>query len=649
MDNKIKETVNNIIANSDIVEVINNFITLSKKGRNYVCLCPFHDDRNPSMNIDTKKQIFKCFVCGTGGNVAQFLVKYKHWSFWETIKYLADRLNINFDYQSMSDYKSHQRSEEELKILASLNKANSLYKLELIKCKNDPKVSEFINKRHLNAETIQAFDIGYASAEQFKILFKEELEKEPEILAKASLINPKTLECAFHDRITFAIKNENDEVVGFSARTLEKDVKPKYVNSAENEFFKKSSILYNYQRINKLNDTKTIIITEGFFDVIALYKVGIENATCLMGTALTAQHLPLLKNKEIIIFLDGDDPGQNASLKSAKFLMEYGFDIKIVRNKTQYDPDEILNNLGAGVLKKMLEDAPIALDFVYEYYTKKYSLMFSSNNEIKRLLEFEKDFLEYLQYYPQNIQDFYKTRILNDYKYEIKTRIANIKNISSYSYEDSYVPTPPDEYHSGTYSIINNYVDDYDYNQYQDLVNNTNNYQINNNTFNRNKQGPFLAKQNISNQIDWVDKLFFTILYHPDLASFYKNENKKEPLMLQVFDNSDQKNEIYDCIIKNKPDSALWNNLKQKYNDLWINQGGGIILKNFELNLNENNKKKKFDELFSRARHESDNKYIEYASREDITKQISENEKMFKDHENKIRRITERKNNNGSN
>ncbi|UUD35696.1 DNA primase [Mycoplasmopsis caviae] len=640
MSNNNHEIIKSIIANNNIVDVIGSFITLSKKGRSYVCICPFHQDTNPSMNVDEKKQIFKCFVCQVGGDVLAFLRKYKKWSLQEALEYLANKSNSNVDLSFFQKTVSYY-NEEDLRIIEINNKSNSLFKLELIKRKSST-LKSFVNKRSLSNEIIQNFDIGFGDQESFKSIFANELENNADLLVKASLINSHNKALSFKDRITFAIRDERGEIVGFSARALDNETKPKYINSNETKLFKKNSLLYNWNQASEKSQDGTIIITEGFFDVIALYKAKIFNAVGLMGTALTNNHFRLLKGRKIIIFLDGDDAGQKASLKSAKFLLDHRIDTYIVNNTTKSDPDELFNDYGPENIHNLIKNAPAALDFIYQYLSRKYNLNISLDNEMKNIKAFCDDFVYYLEHQVLNIQEFYKNKIKNDYRFDIKIS-SKPKLPDPYDSQEIYAPpSGGSEY------------EDYDFSQ-QDvppLLENELEYQ---NHVNRNND--IANYKNNTKRIPpdpdgkLINRLFYVLLNYPELNKLFRKfeRNKNDDFFFAYFNDEELKHEIYKLL---KEQNKLNDDILKKYI---------IELEKKEINVdlsgfNKNYKTKEeietnFENVYRLAINESDKAYIEYTANEERLKIIAQDNndeknkssKFYEDFSKKMRQIGKRK------
>ncbi|MGV2393479.1 UNVERIFIED_CONTAM: DNA primase [Campylobacter lari] len=428
--------IQNVIDQNDIVNIISSYIQLIRKGHSYTCICPFHDDTNPSMSIDERKQIFKCFVCGTGGNVLTFLMKYKKLKLVDAIALLSEKAGIDFDITKYKNTNVNENSEL-APYYELLDQVNALFKSQLFK-ENDEKIIKFIQKRKLDFNLCSKFDIGFANEVKYNKVFEKDLKNKAFEFVNAGLLNPINNKNYFLDRITFAIRDIKNNVIGFSARALD-DSKPKYLNSPESEIFKKQNILYNLYNALESN-SETLIITEGFFDVIALYKAGFENAVCLMGTALTKHHIDLMsKFKKIILFLDGDNAGQNASYKSLITILTHSKkEIFVVPNETNLDPDEIFNKFGQQYVEKMLGEARPYLYFVFDYLRTKYGFYddqvnFKVNEAI--LEKFANEFYPFLKSANKN---------------QVQTIIERFKNL--YNFDLNNAPNPE----SFTNSNINN-------------------------------------------------------------------------------------------------------------------------------------------------------------------------------------------------
>ncbi|WP_331696894.1 DNA primase [Mycoplasmopsis agalactiae] len=513
------EIANNIIASNDIVDVLRDFIELRKKGQSYVALCPFHNDTNPSMSIDTRRQIFKCFVCNTGGNALTFLKLFKKWSYIESIKYLANKAGIDFDY-SENTYESDNQnklSQTDIKVYEVLDKANSFYKSELIKS-NNPVIQAFLKKRNLSYNDCNKYDIGYVPVMRFKEVFASEIENELSILTNASLISPNNKEEFFKNRITFGIRNEQNQIVGFSARTLD-DSKPKYINSSDNNYFKKSSILYNLNNVYQESNFNQIIITEGFFDVIALNKCNINEAVCLMGTALTKEHVyKLQKFKKIILFLDGDNAGQESTFKTIKTLLQNNYtNIYVVKSNNKLDPDELLNTYGADAVKNLINDASLYIYFVYDYLRLKFGLYDGFNIINVNEMQFQKfgtEFYPFWAYLSQNAASVFNEKLKKEYNRDINFIIDKGKNFNN-------------DFSTFNNVNLNNYDKPYDYNDsfYYDGI-------VDSQSFN---EQPSINSPKLYKPIkqeykqNWIEKMLLILLHYPNLQEFFYKNYSKEP------------------------------------------------------------------------------------------------------------------------
>ncbi|QSF13779.1 DNA primase [Mycoplasma sp. Mirounga ES2805-ORL] len=617
MDNKQenKNQLDELLTKVDIVDIISSFITLTKKGQSYLSLCPFHNDSNPSMHIDPKKQIYKCFACGAGGNVLKFLVNYKKITYSEAIKYLVDKYSLEVDPSLYySAIKKPKYTEEELEILELIKKTNSFYKLELLKNINvSQEVKAFWDERGLTNDIANFFNIGYSSQGLFKTIFEKELKEKPDLLAKGGLIEPVKLKEFFYNRITFAITDSDNNIVGFSARTIDKNLKPKYINSPDNKFFQKSKILYNYYNAISNSRDDSIIITEGFFDVIALYKAGIKNSVCLMGTALTIEHLKLLDKKHVILFLDGDDAGINATIKSLELLISHNIKTSVVVNKSRKDPDEILNSSGSKFLISMINESINGLDFLYSYFKNKFNLISMQNNSLDALEGFNKDFDVFLKYTPDNIKNYYKEKFKKEFTFELQVNSEIAKNISV---------------RENINSNYDNYYPEENGFQYMPSIPNQEDFLGESNSYSK----PLLKKQNNSSfsKLDKVDVLFLYLLKHPDLVSlFIEKANQDIFDSFRVMDR-DKKQEIKSEILEAIYNNTLYDNLNKFKEDYqkYDNDSYAIILNDFSSDSNDKEIiKSNFEDLYINAFRElSDNIFKNFYDKKEI---ISKNEKLY--------------------
>lgn len=344
-----EEKIADIRDNSDIVEVISEYLTLKKSGINYRAVCPFHSEKTPSFFVNPSKQIYHCFGCGEGGNVFSFLMKIENVTFIEAVKLLAEKRGIE-----LSDYRSENidsKEEKEKKEILRLNEyAAELYHSILLKDKQGENALKYLSSRSITEETILKFKLGYAPLSWDFILEKATKQGfKQEILMKAGLIlnssDGKKMYDRFRGRIIFPIQDSKSKIVGFGGRVIVDSDSAKYVNSPDTPVYHKSHILYgwNFARDSVLKNSEVVLV-EGYFDCIMCHQHGIENVVATLGTALTDGHAGLLKRyvNNCVICYDVDFAGEKASLRGVDLLVEKGFLVRICSLPESKDPDEYL-------------------------------------------------------------------------------------------------------------------------------------------------------------------------------------------------------------------------------------------------------------------------------------------------------------------
>lgn len=367
---KIKETIN-------IVDVIGKYLKLNHKGTNFWAICPFHEDSNPSLSISQEKQIYKCFSCGEQGDVFMFLQKYKNIDFFLALTEIAEITNIDLKKFDLEINEIKKNELHKFKILNNL--ALNFYQYQLI-TEEGKQALQYLKQRNINEKSINDFMIGYAPSDnQLLDYLKLQSYQEIDIIESglAKITDKDTIKDMFFNRIIFPIIDLEGNCLGFSARKyfdLKKD-NFKYINTPETEIFKKRQILYNLYNAKKAINIKNdnIYLVEGYMDVIALSNQNINNCVALMGTNLTKEQINILRKitKNIIIFLDGDDAGKLAAFKIAINLLENDFNVKVINNSTNLDPDELVNkqiNHFNEILKNTLHPLEFAINFFLEKY-----------------------------------------------------------------------------------------------------------------------------------------------------------------------------------------------------------------------------------------------------------------------------------------
>ena len=371
-----KSIAEDVLKHADIVQVISSYLPLIKQGKNYKAVCPFHDDTNPSLVVSPEKQFFKCFVCGTSGTAISFVQKYEHISYGEAIKKVADIVNYHPEgLESIARPKKvDERREALLKCLYDL----CLYYQFALNTPEGNEGLDYFESRKLDASLRSKYKLGYAfkdgKATINFLLKKGHSIKTIEDTGIAKMITSGVYADMNEGRVIFPICDIDGNVIGFSARRLVNDDTPKYMNTPETYLFHKTNNLYNIHIAKDAVKLKGYIyVCEGFMDVYALSKIGIDAAVAIMGTALTNEHIQILRslNVEIRLCLDGDDPGQKAMMKIAKLLSKAGLNYRIVDNQgSSKDPDEILNEDGKEALEEYLNKLNNQVDFVLNFYLR---------------------------------------------------------------------------------------------------------------------------------------------------------------------------------------------------------------------------------------------------------------------------------------
>lgn len=387
------DLINDVLNNADIVKVVSSYITITKKGRNYVGVCPFHDDTNPSLTVSPEKKIFKCFVCGTSGSAISFVQKFEKISFFEAMKKVAEISGYSdprLDKVGPAK-KIDEKKEPYLKCLTDL----TLYYQYALGTKEGLEGLQYFEDRNLGADLRNKYRLGYAFKDgKGTIDFLVNKGHSLKIIDDLglSMISNGSQTDKNQGRVIFPICDADGYVVGFSARRIKDGPEAKYVNSPETVLFHKSSILYNYHIAKeKARIDGYVYVLEGFMDVFALSKIGIDSAVAIMGTALTKEHIKLLRNLnvEVRLCLDGDLPGQKAMMEASKLLIKEGIPCRIVDNQnSKRDPDEILNEEGEGALRLYLTNLLDRIDFALNF--------FKQSNPLKTIQEKKKLVMQFV-------------------------------------------------------------------------------------------------------------------------------------------------------------------------------------------------------------------------------------------------------------
>ncbi len=371
MQNNLSELIKIIEEKANVSEILSDYITLEKKGNNHMGLCPFHSDSNPSMSVSDTKGIFKCFVCGAGGGAISFVQNYEGIPFIEAVKKISDKLNINWrQYISQREVKLNP---EEVRGWEINQEALNFFKYNLNNTTNNA-VKAYTESRGITKEVIEKFDIGFSGEGLSNFLLNKDFTEDE--IVKYGLAKRRedtTLQDYFINRLIFTIKNKDGKIVGFSGRVIEASKYAKYMNSPETPVFKKSSILYNFDKAKiSANLKKQLIIVEGFMDVIALSKAGVENTIATMGTAFTAEHNKIIKSitNNVVLAFDSDVAGINATISTGKALINDHFNIEVVTIPSGKDFDELLKQ-GVESVSNTLNEKQKFINFYKDMIFKK--------------------------------------------------------------------------------------------------------------------------------------------------------------------------------------------------------------------------------------------------------------------------------------
>lgn len=358
------EVINEIRNKTDIVDVVSRYVNLTKTGKNYIGVCPFHDDHSPSMSVSPEKQIYTCFSCGASGNVFTFVSDFEKISFTEAVRLLGEKVGISIS----GDVKVNTKKDDYYEIY---DLANKFYQNSLNSSLGKNAI-EYLENRSIDKETIKKFGIGLSiqkvSLTEYLTNKKYSLDK----LIDIGLTNDNGNDI-FISRIMFPIYDLSGNVVAFSGRIYNTKDNSKYVNTKETDKFKKGKLLYNYHIAKEhLKKNDTIIIMEGQMDVIRASTVGIDNCIATMGTALTKDHKIVLKNmaKNIVLCFDGDAAGEKATLSAIELLEDTGVNIKIVRLPNNMDPDEYILKEGKDSFLYQIKSALSLIDYKMEILKK---------------------------------------------------------------------------------------------------------------------------------------------------------------------------------------------------------------------------------------------------------------------------------------
>lgn len=418
------EEINAIREGADIVDIISGYLSLKQRGKNFLAVCPFHDDHSPSLVVSRERQMFNCFTCRTGGNVFTFIMKYENVSFVEAVKIVADKIGYNLNIANLSDFSTANKEDYEIMEFSKKFYLNNIFTEKGISAR------KYLEERGIDESIIKEFNIGL-SLDSKDTLYKL-LNRKKYNIDKASdlgLINKVGLDIydVFSNRIMIPIENLKGQVVGFTGRIFngEKDT-AKYMNTKETEIFKKGQILFNYHNArNSIREEKCVIVVEGNMDAIKLSASGIKNVVALMGVALSKEQIDVLRKLKvpIILMLDNDSAGLEATVKNGDELQKYDVDLRVVRLTDAKDPDEYIRIKGVDALKDNIKHALKYIDFKLEYLKNNKNL-----NNMEDLIIYVKEVISSLNNEDDLTKELVISKISKDYEIDAEILKQELNN-----------------------------------------------------------------------------------------------------------------------------------------------------------------------------------------------------------------------------
>lgn len=425
-----EEKINEIRNQADIVQVIGNYLPLTRKGKNYVATCPFHDDHSPSMSISPDKQIYKCFVCGAGGNVFTFVKDYEKISFIEAVIKVAEL--INYELDESEKRAGGVEADPQVAAIHKVLSAGINYMNYTLFTPVASMAKEILSRRGLNDELIRRFDIGYNPRNDAltHYLLQKKFNEADLVAANVSRVSANGIHDVFSHRIMIPIHDRNGNPVGFTARRIDEDDTSKYINTTDTPAFHKGNLVFNLHRAKQaIKEEKRVIVVEGAMDVIAYEKVGIHASVATLGTACTLTQLQQIRNLHVpvVVSYDGDEAGLNATYKFGKLAASIGLIVEVVDNELGLDPDEIIEAYGFEELFSLSKKTISWIDFLFRYLQKRYNLQnYSQRKEFaqeiaEQILLLKEDF-EKRNYY-QRLYEITQFDMSKEIKHEESRRI----------------------------------------------------------------------------------------------------------------------------------------------------------------------------------------------------------------------------------
>jgi len=463
-----QEVIEEVRHRTNIVDIIGQYVQLKKSGKNYMGLCPFHEERSPSFSVAEDKQIFHCFGCGKGGTVFNFLQEIEGISFPESVKRVADleHLSVDFDWSEPREVADTPENQQRRSLLQLHSKAAELYHHILVNTKIGEPALNYLLERGLTQELIETFQIGFAPQKRdfLSQVFKNE-QLDETLFEPSGLFVQRdngTFLDRFYQRIMFPINDPQGNVIAFSGRLLKTadfpgDEMPKYLNSPETTLFNKRETLFNFDKARKeIRKENTVLLFEGFMDVIAAWQSGVKSGVASMGTSLTNEQIRRLERvaKEVVICYDGDNAGVQATNRAIQLLQENShFDLSIVSIPEKLDPDEYVRKYGAEAFQNL---ANHGRETVFSFKMNYHRLTRNMNNE-KEQLDYVNELLRELTNVQSPLErDRYLNQIAQEFQLSVHSLEEQFNQLTQEQrsvqrqerqqfYQDEMMPPPMEE------------------------------------------------------------------------------------------------------------------------------------------------------------------------------------------------------------
>ncbi len=395
-----EELVEEVRTRNDIVEVVSQYVKMTKKGSNYFGCCPFHNEKTPSFSVSPSRQMYYCFGCGAGGNVITFTMEYGNYTFPEAMKVLADRVGISLPEREATEEEKARASLRSR--LLEVNKEAARYYFYQLKSGRGQHALEYFRKRGLSDETIQKFGLGYS------LMYRDDLYQylrkkgyHDELLSQSGLvkITERGVNDRFWNRAMFPIMDAGSRVIGFGGRVMGEG-EPKYLNSPETMLFDKSRNLYGLH-LARMSRRPYFLICEGYMDVIAMHQAGFDCAVASLGTAFTEGHAMLIRRfvKEVILTYDSDGAGIKAAMRAIPILKKAGISIRVLSMKPYKDPDEFIVHEGAEAFQKRIDEAINSFLFESDVIRERYDM-----NNPEQKTGFQREIARKLLDFPEELE-----------------------------------------------------------------------------------------------------------------------------------------------------------------------------------------------------------------------------------------------------